>query len=88
MKKIEFSKLIFITMFLTAITFTALTIYVALMGADTSSISNIVLAIWASVGTGELAYYSKAKAENLLKIGKTASIEELERAAIVKNLGE
>ena len=88
MKKIEFSKLIFIVMFLTAFSFTCAAVYVALMGGDAASISNIVLALWGSVATGELAYYSKAKAENLLKIGNTISQEVLDKASQVKMLGE
>ena len=84
----EFSKKIFVAMFTCAIVFTALTIYVALVGGDASAISNIVLAIWASVATGEVAYYSKAKAENLIKIAKSASNEELEKAGFVRNLVE
>ncbi len=88
MRKIEFSKLIFITMYVTALSFSILTAITTLVGLDSSSLANISLALWTSVGVGEAAYYGKAKAENLLKIGKSASQEELDKATIAKQLAE
>ena len=86
--KMEFSKKIFIVMFTNAFIFTALTFYVAAIGGDATPLANIVFVLWGSVATGELAYYSKAKAENLLKIGNTVSQEVLDKASQVKMLGE
>ena len=86
--KMEFSKKIFIVMFTNAFIFTALTFYVAAIGGDATPLANIVFVLWGSVVTGELAYYSKAKAENLLKIGNTVSQEVIDKASQVKMLGE
>ena len=86
--KMEFSKKIFIVMFTNALIFTTLTFYVAVIGGDATPLANIVFVLWGSVATGELAYYSKAKAENLLKIGNTVSQEVLDKASQVKMLGE
>lgn len=84
--KMEFSKKIFIAMFTNAFIFTALTFYVAAIGGDATPLANIVFVLWGSVATGEVAYYSKAKAENLIKIAKSATQEEVERAGFVRNL--
>lgn len=86
--KMEFSKKIFIVMFTNAFIFTALTFYVATIGGDATPLANIVFVLWGSVATGEVAYYSKAKAENLIKIAQSATQEDLEKASSVKNLAE
>ena len=69
-KKIEFSKLILITVFITGVAFSLIAAYLALKGADVSSYAPIVLAIWAQLGTSSGFYYWKAKAENKIKLLK------------------
>lgn len=69
--KIEFSKLILIVTYGSALVFTLVAAYLAAIGADVASFSTVVLANWALVTTGTSFYYWKAKAENLIKISKT-----------------
>lgn len=82
LKTLEFSKLILIVGYFTAIIFTAATGYLALVGGDAGSFANIVLAIWAMVSTAVGFYFWKAKAENMIKIGNSIPkkvMEEMER---------
>lgn len=86
--KMEFSKKIFILTYITALVFTSITAIATLMGLEVSSLANISMALWGVVATGYTMYSSKAKAENLLKIAKTTTSEELEKATTVKSLTE
>lgn len=85
MNKFEFSKLILVVAYITAVVFTALTAYVALAGGDAASFANIVLAIWGTVSVGVGFYFWKAKAENIVKIAKTIPQKVLDK---VNDIGE
>lgn len=85
MKKLEFSKFILYVLYLTAVSFTLLTGYVALQGGDAASVANIVLAIWGSVSVGVGFYYWKAKAENTIKISSKIPPAVLEK---INDVGE
>jgi hypothetical protein len=84
MKKIEFSKLILIVAYATGVVFTAIAGWVAIVGGDAGSFANIVLAIWGLVSTAVGFYYWKAKAENMIKIGKKIPKELMESLDAVK----
>ena len=84
MKKIEFSKLILIVAYATGVVFTAIAGWVAIVGGDAGSFANIVLAIWGLVSTAVGFYYWKAKAENIIKIGKQIPKELMESLDAVK----
>ena len=88
MKKIEFSKLILIVAYFTGMLFTAIAAYVAIVGGDAGSFANIVLAIWGLASTAVGFYYWKAKAENLVKIGKTIPKEVVDNIESIKNFLE
>ena len=88
LKTLEFSKLILIVGYFTAIIFTAATGYLALVGGDAGSFANIVLAIWAMVSTAVGFYYWKAKAENLLKIAGMIAEEKVEQLDTIKRFIE
>lgn len=86
--KMEFSKKIFIMIYVTSLASTILTAIATLLGLDSTNLANISLALWGVVTAGYTLYSSKAKAENLLKIAKTTTSEELEKATTVKSLTE
>ena len=85
MNKFEFSKLILVVAYFTAVVFTALTAWVAIQGGDAASFANIVLAIWALVSTAVGFYFWKAKAENIVKISKEIPKKILDK---VQDIGE
>ena len=84
--KIEFSKLILIVAYLTAITFTGVAAWLGYFGADLASFANIVLAVWALVTAGVGFYYWKAKAENIIKISQNIPDNMKEYLDSIKNL--
>lgn len=88
MFKIEFSKLILIIAYITAVTFTVVAAWLGYFGADLASFSNIVLVIWGLVTTGVGFYYWKAKAENIIKISQNLPENIKEHIDSVKNLLE
>lgn len=88
MNKFEFSKLILVVAYITAVFFTAITAYVAIVGGDAASFANIVLAIWALVSTAVGFYFWKAKAENIIKISKTIPQKVLDKVEDIKSFLE
>lgn len=86
--KMEFSKKMFLMVYIPSMMFSTLTAVATLMGFDSTNLSNISLALWGVVTMGYTLYSTKAKAENLLKIAKTTTSEELEKATTVKSLTE
>lgn len=87
MFKIEFSKLILIIAYITAVTFTVVAAYLGIYG-DLGSFAAIVLAIWGLVTAGVSFYYWKAKAENMIKISQHIPEEIKDYIDSVKNLLE
>ena len=79
MNKIEFSKLILIVMYITAVVFTGVTAYLAYVNASITSFAPIILAIWAELATASGFYYWKAKSENKLKILRSLPAELIDR---------
>ena len=65
-KKVEFSKLIFVSVLTLAITvFSCRVIWLTM---DTSALAYLIPAVFAEMATGTGFYYSKAKAENKIKL--------------------
>ena len=85
MKKIEFSKLILLVVYLTTVLFSLATVIVAILGQDASSIANIVLAMWGSVSMAISFYFWKAKAENIVKISKEIPNKVLDK---IQDIGD
>ena len=81
----EFSKLILVTVFITAVVFSSIAAYLAFIGADVGSYSPIVLAIWAELGTSSGFYYWKAKHENKIKLLKDAPKDLIEEVKEIIN---
>lgn len=86
--KMEFSKKMFLLVYVPSLIFSTVTAVATLMGLDSTNIANISLALWGVVTMGYTLYSTKAKAENLLKIGKSNSMEDIEKASAVKDLAE
>lgn len=66
----EFSKLILISVGAVTITVTAFTMYIVAMTGDTSPLGYLIPAVFAELATATGFYYSKAKAENRIKLRK------------------
>lgn len=88
MKKLEFSKIILIVAYFTAVSFTLLTAYVTLNGGESSYFANIVLAVWGTVSLGVGFYYWKAKAENIIKISNDIPEKVLDKVQDIKGFLE
>lgn len=88
MNKFEFSKLILITAYITAIIFTIVTAYIAIIGGDASSFANIVLAIWSLVSVAVGFYFWKAKAENIIKLAGKVPAAVQDKLDQIKNFLE
>lgn len=88
MNKFEFSKLILVVAYVTAIVFTVITAYIAVVGGDAASFANIVLAIWALVSTAVGFYFWKAKAENIIKLAGKLPEKLHEQLDQIKNFLE
>lgn len=84
--KIEFSKLILIVAYFTAVFFSGIAAWLAMLGADIASYSNIVLVVWGVVTTGTGFYYWKAKAENVVKITNALPKKLQENIESIKDL--
>lgn len=78
MKKFEFSKVILIMVYATAVIFTGILAWLAYLGIDISAVANVILSIWGLVSVAVGFYYWKAKAENLMKIAKEMPQEIIE----------
>lgn len=68
------------------ITLTVILILGIMLGYSVDSFVNIVLASWAELSIANSFYYSKAKAENKIKIAKTITNEEAERVEKIQHL--
>jgi len=69
MKKREFSKIVAILSWGSAIFFTMFIFVLVLLDKEVSSLANVVLANWAEVAATNSFYYWKARAENMKKLG-------------------
>lgn len=67
-KKLEFSKLMIITVGLFTLIVTAFTMYAVIITGDTSALQVLVPSAFAEFATATGFYYSKAKAENKIKL--------------------
>ena len=69
-KKIEFSKLIMLTVGAVTIIVTAFTLFMVWETKDLSPLAYLIPAVFAELSVGTGFYYSKAKAENRIKLRK------------------
>lgn len=69
-KKLEFSKLIMLTVGAVTIIVTAFTLIVVWKTLDLSPLAYLIPAVFAELSVGTGFYYSKAKAENRIKLRK------------------
>lgn len=67
-KKVEFSKLIFIGVSIVTVTITAFSCRMIWITMDTSVLAYLIPAVFAEMATGTGFYYTKAKAENKIKL--------------------
>lgn len=67
-KKTEFSKLIFIGVSIVTMAITAFSCRMIWITMDTSVLAYLIPAVFAEMATGTGFYYSKAKAENKIKL--------------------
>lgn len=69
-KKIEFSKLIMLVVGAVTIIVTAFTLFMVWKTQDLSPLAYLIPAVFAELSVGTGFYYSKAKAENRIKLRK------------------
>ena len=69
-KKIEFSKLIMLAVGAVTIIVTAFTLFMVWKTQDLSPLAYLIPAVFAELSVGTGFYYSKAKAENRIKLRK------------------
>lgn len=67
-KKTEFSKLIFVGVSIVTMAITAFSCRMIWITMDTSALAYLIPAVFAEMATGTGFYYSKAKAENKIKL--------------------
>ncbi len=67
-KKVEFSKLIFVGVSVLTLAITVCCCYMIWLTMDTSALAYLIPAVFAEMATGTGFYYSKAKAENKIKL--------------------
>ena len=67
-KKVEFSKLIFVGVSVVTVAITVFSCRVIWITMDTSALAYLIPAVFAEMATGTGFYYSKAKAENKIKL--------------------
>jgi len=68
--KYEFSKVILVCVGAVTLVVTAFTLYIIWKTGDTSPLAYLIPAIFAELATATGFYYSKAKAENRIKLRK------------------
>ncbi len=68
MKKVEFSKIIFLIVNAVTLVVTAFTLFIVYRTGDTSPLSYLVPAVFAELATATGFYYTKAKVENKIKL--------------------
>lgn len=69
-KKLEFSKLLLIAVSVFAVIVTIFTMRIVAETGDTSPLGYLIPAVFAELATATGFYYSKAKAENKIKLRK------------------
>ena len=69
-KKIEFSKLIMLVVGAVTVIVTAFTLFMIWKTQDLSPLAYLIPAVFAELSVGTGFYYSKAKAENRIKLRK------------------
>ncbi len=69
-KKLEFSKLIMLVVGAVTVVVTAFTLFMVWKTQDTSPLAYLIPAVFAELSVGTGFYYSKAKAENRIKLRK------------------
>lgn len=67
-KKVEFSKLIFVGVSVLTLAITVFCCYMIWLTMDTSALAYLIPAVFTEMATGTGFYYSKAKAENKIKL--------------------
>lgn len=67
-KKVEFSKLIFVGVSVVTVAITGFSCRMIWITMDTSALAYLIPAVFAEMATGTGFYYSKAKAENKIKL--------------------
>ena len=79
MKKVEFSKKIFITVAIVNILVVVFVCFMVYMTSDTSPLTPLITAVAAETATGTGFYYNKAKAENKIKLMRDNNITPTEK---------
>ena len=74
-KKVEFSKVILIAVSVLTVSVTVFTCAIVWRSGDTSPLSFLIPAVFAELATATGFYYSKAKAENRIKLRKKYGAE-------------
>lgn len=67
-KKVEFSKLIFLGVSIVTIAITVYSCYIIWITMDTSALAYLIPAVFAEMASATGFYYTKAKAENKIKL--------------------
>lgn len=78
-KKTEFSKVILIVVSVFTVIVTAFTMYAVIITGDTSALQVLIPSAFAELATATGFYYSKAKAENRIKLRKLYGDEAVEQ---------
>lgn len=74
-KKYEFSKIILIAVSVLTLSVTIFTLVIVWRSEDTSPLAYLIPAVFAELATATGFYYSKAKAENRIKLRKKYGAE-------------
>ena len=74
-KKVEFSKLIFLGVSIVTIAITVFSCRVIWLTMDTSSLAYLIPAVFAEMASATGFYYSKAKAENKIKLMAASGVQ-------------
>lgn len=67
-KKLEFSKLIFVGVSIVTLAITAFSCYIIWSTKDTTALAYLIPAVFAEMASATAFYYTKAKAENKIKL--------------------
>lgn len=87
-QKKEFSKIIFIMVTVWAMIITLFTMIMIAVTGDTSSLEFLIGAIFAEMATATGFYYSKAKAENRIKLQQQYGMDAYSDSDIYDDLEE
>ena len=74
-KKVEFSKLIFLGVSIVTIAITVFSCRVIWLTMDTSALAYLIPAVFAEMASATGFYYSKAKAENKIKLMAASGVQ-------------